>query len=195
MFFCDSLETGANSKDISKALESSYCIWDKESAIEVSEWLCNRGHRIYFDAIKEFLAEMSSSINDSMLLDDEKSRTYEFIKNLNTTIEKLIYGGYLNRKEYLRNQSIVAWDMGRLVWVARCSYEVGYISKNEAWFYIEDAHRQCEETYRDWKGVADGYIIRRCMWGGPSVMDSGLMGIISDLLTDNDSPWVNFPLR
>lgn len=195
MYFCDSLETGAYCKDIAQNLMNFYDIVDRESAIDVLEWLKDRGHRIYFRAIRAFVAGTSVGIDDSILLEDEKSNTYEFIKNLNEATEKLIEKGYLGGKEYLANCSVAAWDMGRLVLLVRCCYDLGYLSLEEAWKFIMTAQRISRDSYYNWEDFASDYIIGRCMWNGPDMMTGGLISVISGLLKDTNSPWLKYTLN
>lgn len=79
--------------------------------------------------------------------------------------------------------------MGRLVLIARCCFECGYITEEKAWCYMEEAHKKCCAVYGDWKEFASGYVIGRCMWGGMKQMPGGIMGIAEGLLHDPESPW------
>lgn len=46
-------------------------------------------------------------------------------------IESLIEKGYIRSQADLQNQSVLAWDMGRLVLIARCCFECGYITEEK----------------------------------------------------------------
>lgn len=195
MYFCDSLVTGVSKNKIYSQLSNYYGIVDRDTALDVLEWLSTRGHRVCFEAIKQCVADKSTAIDEAILTEDEKVKSYEYIQNLNDTIEALVKDQRIRQKADLSKHSIVAWDMGRLVLVTRCCYEAAYISEEEAWKYINKAYQECRDTYRDWKGVADGYIIGRCMWGGSNLMLPGIMSIANGLMKDNDSPWLEYPLK
>lgn len=75
MFYCDSLETGSEKEEIRNNLAAYYDIIDEESALHTLEWLLERGHRVYFDAIKLFSAGISPSITDEILTPDEQLDT------------------------------------------------------------------------------------------------------------------------
>lgn len=79
--------------------------------------------------------------------------------------------------------------MGRLVMVTRSCYDCDYINEEEAWAYIENAHKACKEEYPDWNEFAKGYIFGRAMWSGNSEYLSGIMSIAEGLLSDEESPW------
>ena len=109
--------------------------------------------------------------------------------NIKEMIESLIEKRYISSQADLQNQSVLAWDMGRLVLIARCCFECGYITEEKAWCYMEEAHKKCCAVYGDWKEFASGYVIGRCMWGGMKQMPGGIMGIAEGLLHDPESPW------
>lgn len=189
MYYCDSLETGSEKGEIRNNLAAYYDILDEESALHTLEWLLERGHRVYFDAIKLFSAGISPSITDEILTPDERLDTPRYMKNMKEMIESLIEKGYIRSQADLQNQSVLAWDMGRLVLIARCCFECGYITEEKAWYYMEEAHKKCCTAYGDWKEFASGYVIGRCMWGGMKQMPGGIMGIAEGLLRDPESPW------
>ncbi|UKS27874.1 DUF1266 domain-containing protein [Paenibacillus sp. HWE-109] len=196
MYFCDSLHTGSDKNEMRRNLADYYGIVDRDTALSTLDWLSSRGHRVYFEAIKQFISGLSTAIDETDLEEEQKVSTYEYIQNLNTSIEDLIKNKHIKKKVDLSTQSVVGWDMGRLVLVTRCCYELAYISEEEAWNYIRKAHRECQNTYLDWKEFADGYIIGRCMWGGSDMMrHGGIMGIAKGLLEDDESPWLKYPLR
>lgn len=114
MFYCDSLETGSEKEEIRNNLAAYYDIIDEESALHTLEWLLERGHRVYFDAIKLFSAGISPSITDEILTPDEQLDTPRYMKNIKEMIESLTEKGYISSQADLRNQSVLAWDMGRL---------------------------------------------------------------------------------
>lgn len=195
MYFCDSLHTGSDKNEMRRNLADYYDIVDRDTALRTLEWLSSRGHRVYFEAIKQFVSGLSTAINETVLEEDEKVNTYKYIQNLNGTIEDLVKNKHIKKKVDLSTQSIVGWDMGRLVLIARCCYETAYLSEEEAWNYIRKAYKECQNTYFDWKELADGYIIGRCMWGGSNMMLHGIMEIAKGLIEDDDSPWSKYPLR
>lgn len=189
MYYCDSLETGSEKGEIRNNLAAYYDIIDEGSALHTLEWLLERGHRVYFDAIKLFSAGISPSITDEILTPDERLDTPRYMKNIKEMIESLIEKGYIRSQADLQNQSVLAWDMGRLVLIARCCFECGYITEEKAWYYMEEAHKKCCTVYGDWKEFASGYVAGRCMWGGMKQMPGGIMGIAEGLLRDPESPW------
>lgn len=195
MYFCDSLETGGVKNEMATDFNKYYGITDTESAVDILDWLKNRGHRVYFEAIKQFASGFSTAVDVTLLEEEERPRSYEFIQNINETMDDMIENGFINTKTDLNEVSVFSWDMGRLVLVSRGCYDLGYISEEKAWDYITEAYEKCRTMYSGWGELANGYIIGRCMWSGPSIMLAGLMDIAKELLEDEDSPWARYPLR
>lgn len=190
-YFCDSLSTGSSVTDIKENLSDYYGITDRETALETLEWLSTSGHRVYFDLIKGTLSGRETQIDDSGLDEDDIARIREYISNLLEALDDLICYDFikLQQTEDLYQQSIVAWDMGRLVLVTRCCFDAGYISDEEAWHYIFNAHRLSRESYTSWEDFAGGYVIGRAMWSGNTMSLIGIIGVTQGLLQDDESPW------
>ena len=195
MCYCDSLETGLSSREAAENLSNSYGIVNRQTALETLTWLKERGHRVYFEAIRQFAAGMASGIEDSRLEEEEKTNTYEYINNLKAAADTLLKRGYIRSKADFGTASIAAWDMGRLVLVTRCCYDCGYITQQEAWELLAQACEKCRTDYADWRELAQGYVIGRGMWAGENMMLGGIISIADDLLKDTDSPWQQVPLR
>ncbi len=189
--YCDSIETGLKRDMLIRNLSNAYGIDNRDSAMETLQWLDERGHHICFEAIKEFVAGKSNAIKDDALTDDEKSSMYAYINNVRANLKTLIENQYMNDPSELSDASILAWDMGRLVFVARCCYDVGYLTKEETWEYIERAYLKSQSVYKNWDAFGKGYILGRCMWTQDYIMPA-LIGIHKRLMKDQESPWNTF---
>lgn len=188
-YFCDSLTTGSDVDEIMENLSDYYDITDRESALETLEWLYTSGHRVYFDAIKMAVSGQDNKIYADGLDADDAERIQEYISNLQESVDDLIEEGFLNQIADIAKCSILAWDMGRLVLVTRCCFDAEYISEEEAWSYIMNAHRVCKEQYASWDEFASGYVIGRAMWSGSDMSLMGIITIAQELLEDDESPW------
>ncbi len=188
-YYCDSLTTGEQESEIKENLGNFYDITDHESAIETLNWLYERGHRVFFDTMKQLYSGTGEGIDYSMLDEDEQMSFMEYFMNLQSALPVLAENRYFSDVSEIAKISITAWDMGRLVMVTRSCYDCGYINEEEAWAYIENAHKACKEEYPDWNEFAKGYIFGRAMWSGNSEYLSGIMSIAEGLLSDEESPW------
>lgn len=193
-YFCDSLSTGSKVAEIKENLSNYYDITDRETALETLEWLFTSGHRAYFDLIKGAVSDQEPQIDDSGLNEDDIARIKQYGSNLQESIGTLM--GYefinLNQPADLYQQSIAAWDMGRLVLVTRCCFDAGYISDEEAWRYIFNAHQLSQKSYSSWEDFASGYVIGRAMWSGNTMSLTGIIAITQGLLEDEESPWKQY---
>lgn len=199
MSYVDSLTTGLDKATLRDNVFDSYGIKSKDTAIKELGWLLNEGHRGYFEILKrDFSSAMPKPPEDGeidwMEIIDA-TRLPEYKSNLKDSIEPLVNGKYIRKPKDLASMSILAWDMGRLITVARICYDCGYITEEEAWELIEEAYALCKDRYSDWKELASGYVTGRCMWSGFTTMAAGVMGLTHDLLTHQDSPWKKSPLQ
>ena len=60
-------------------------------------------------------------------------------------------------------RGIDAWDMGILVNLARAAYEIGYITKGQAWEHIEQAGILCSEILRSPEEIDKSFLLGRAM--------------------------------
>lgn len=190
-YFCDSLSTGSRVENIKENLSDYYNITNRETALETLEWLFASGHRVYFDLIKGVVSGRETQIDGNGLDEDGIARIKEYISNLQESLDALIVYDFikLKRPADLYQHSIAAWDMGRLVLVTRCCFDTGYISDEEAWHYIFNAHNLSQNVYISWKDFASGYVIGRAMWSGNTMSLTGIIAITQGLLEDEKSPW------
>ena len=195
-YYCDSLTTGEKVYEIKGNLENFYDITDHDSAVETLEWLFNRGHRIYFDAIKTMYSGTGEGIDYSKFTEEKQANFMEYFMNMQGVLPFLVEAGYFSGNVFdIAKMSIIAWDMGRLVMVTRSCYDCGYISEEEAWKYIENAYKACKEVYADWNEFAKGYVFGRAMWSGDAQFLAGIMSIAEGLLADEQSPWKKVCLK
>lgn len=125
---------------------------------------------------------------------DRYEQYAEFAYNLRQAFEKLQGRGFVDNAAGLASINPAAWDMGRMVNVARWCYACGYITKAAAWEYILFAGDESARQYADWTGFGKGYIMGRAIWGGDSALDD-MMDIVDGLHKDEESPWRRAPLR
>lgn len=112
------------------------------------------------------------------------------IANLEQTLPVLQEDGLMGPDlSELERIDITAWDMGRMVNVARYSYDLGYISESQAWEYIFWAERESSSHYADWASFGKAYIIGRSLWGGKNMNLYDAMTTLKKLKEDSKSPW------
>ncbi|MGJ3703338.1 DUF1266 domain-containing protein [Variovorax sp. AFSI2.2] len=118
----------------------------------------------------------------------------EMLENLRSVfrlLEDKVNGSYLP-KDY--GAGILAWDLGRLVTVARMALDCKYIEPNEFSRILAHVDKELRSNFSSWPQFAKSYIIGRASWAGQNMTLGGITGIAEDLMTDDRSPWVLSPL-
>jgi len=118
-----------------------------------------------------------------------------YANNLQQTLEKLRHYGIVDENTAFDQINPAAWDMGRMVNVARWCYTCGYIEESKAWEYIFLAEKESSSCYTDWEDFSKAYLIGRALWGGENERLDVTINNVEGLLKDQDSPWHQMPLR
>jgi hypothetical protein len=84
-------------------------------------------------------------------------------------------------------KDLLAWDVARLVMVARNAFLSTYITEEEGWAYVREATKMAQANFSSWKDYANRYDRGRHRWsGGP---EQAFDGAVDFLLKDEKSPW------
>ncbi|MBI5261093.1 MAG: DUF1266 domain-containing protein [Bradyrhizobium sp.] len=84
-------------------------------------------------------------------------------------------------------KDLLAWDIARLVMVARHAFLATYITEEEGWAYVRDAAKMAQASFGSWQDYADRYNRGRSRWsGGP---DETFDDAVEFLLKEPKSPW------
>jgi len=191
--YVDTLETGMEEARLNKGLNEYWGVFDRETALNTLGWLKEEGHRAYYEKLWAILTdvpqnEWESAVNEQF---EDSQKAMSYLSNLSETIEELKDEKYDNMQATDFDKGILAWDLGRLVTVARMSHDKQFISKDEAWSFINEGYALVKQSFQSWEEIGKSYIIGRAMWGGENMMLDGLKGITKDLLKDDASPWLN----
>jgi hypothetical protein len=158
------------------------------------------GQRVIFEQIKE-------CINNENSIVFESDRNERYYRNLKSSIPLLIKKQIISAPSDVLKISTLAWDMGRLVNIARWSYDLEYITEIEAWGAIYVAYEQVLKMYGHWQEFANGYLLGRAMWGGTSGMLASpfsmtriiklktIIEITKCMLKYKGSPWNLIPFK
>jgi hypothetical protein len=220
----NSLSTGLSKGHLRENLSQWYGINDSEGALSILDWFLEEGHRTIFndilpilktvsgmDARREAIYALYNERFHQLAEQAEDEDEVESIKQrCGTDLEKATEFGdnlkglmngprgkdpFVAFNEENVYKGILAWDTGRLVFVARCSFDAGYIEEQTAWKYIREAYRLTAQEYSSWRELATAYLIGRGMWGGESMMLDGLYGVAEDCLDDENTPWKTTTLK
>ncbi|KQU82800.1 hypothetical protein ASC78_15490 [Variovorax sp. Root318D1] len=224
MAYCDSYTTGLSHSTLAEGLGSHWDISSPQEAAETLESLGRYGHRFFYDIVfrvhSDGASEGRQEVLEALIVSgrygapetvrkqitaqepcEEKSLVFsaleqamEMLGNLRSVfrlVEDKVNGSYLP-KDY--SAGILAWDLGRLVTVARMSLDCKYIELDEFSRILAHVDKEVRSNFSSWPQFAKSYIIGRASWAGQNMMLSGITGIAEDLMTDDKSPWVLSPL-
>lgn len=196
--YVDTLKTGISRERLATQLDDYWDVTDSISAKETLQWIQRSGHRATFDIILPFVLQYPDQAVCTQKIQEEYPEEEQFIEFANNLVQCMDQlkddVNFLYTKENMK-RGILAWDAGRLVTVARTSFDQGYISEDEAWEYINSAYQLVKENYTDWKHVAKSYVIGRGMWSGYTMTYDGIASIADRAVTLPESPWVKEPLK
>ncbi|MDF7801093.1 DUF1266 domain-containing protein [Pontiellaceae bacterium B1224] len=138
-------------------------ISDRKSLIKKMKWVRDEGHRAEFDQIlaDREKAEWLVVLRDRLSL---KDRAYDYDYR-RTFVEE--------HADELEGKSLLAWDLARLVSLARWGVLCGYMEAEEAWEWIMPAALALQETYDSWEDLAENYMLGRAFWSEYYTFESG----------------------
>jgi TPR repeat protein len=84
--------------------------------------------------------------------------------DFSTASQMLMRFGY-TEDELLSLSTLAAWDYGRLGFIARHSWDVGYIDKVTAWDYMLRCADNAARHYDSWREYLAAYVLGRALWG------------------------------
>lgn len=104
-------------------------------------------------------------------------------------LEWLAAEGHRVKFRAAAGHDVLAWDLARLINVARWGYAARHLSEAEAWAHILPAAAALRERYRSWDELAGDYVLGHDLWAeGP---DEDLTAVTARLLdpANGKSPW------
>lgn len=85
--------------------------------------------------------------------------------------------------------SVIAWDLVRVVNLGRWAYLCGYVNEDEMWQIMQVAADTALKHFSSWEEYGLSFVMGRGVWHGEPD-DSETANEIVELLLENDkSPW------
>lgn len=165
-------------------------IENHQQAIEVLKWLKKSGHSEEYRKIRNFIKEQFMDDNEKYQQFIKYQQAQPNEKKLNTSALFVLDWVWQNRTK-LGKRELKAWDLVRMVNVARWSYSAGYISEKEAWQYIIYANDELHKYYSSWDELAEHYLLGRTFWQ-QNENHWDLTSGIQWLKTNPASPWLKY---
>ena len=86
-------------------------------------------------------------------------------------------------------QSVIAWDLVRVVNLGRWAYLCGYVSENEMWQIMQVAADIALEHFSSWEEYGRSFIMGRGVWHVLFFKQKTAYEIVELLLENDESPW------
>ena len=188
--YVNCLETQPNKNSGKKSLGDMWGIHDGESAITTLEWLKNEGHSREYDEI--LLQRFHGGRGGSHECDGERAFDLEAAVMLDDSLKMLTEKQALDTANFVTTK---AWDLGRMVNVARWCYGYGFITEEMAWRYVFHAYNEASSIYENWSEFGKAYIVGRAMWDGPTVATEVTIECVERLHSNEKSPWRALALK
>lgn len=165
--FClNTIETGVAQHDVIELLASKFNCIDSLSTCNMLQFLINEGDRVSYgiqtpyllstDNLHEFEKIIREHFFGIERFVQQGKNLYNFVKYAEERRDPIIWINDLER-------GIIGWDMGLLVTIARAAHESGYISRDEAWEYIEQACTLCTGILHTPEEIDKSYLIGRAI--------------------------------
>ncbi len=145
--------TKLNRERADASLRGSWSIVDRASLIRNLERLRDFGHRKKFQKAQE-LAKEAGNDDELAARDKEAALTAADIRFARQF------------SPLVADRGILAWDLCRVVFLARTGYFLGYLDEAEARSWLTWAGDQIRDHYHSWRELGEHYLIGRMFWGG-----------------------------
>lgn len=159
--YANTLTTGLSSRKVKEALFREWGIYDIQTARRIIGWLRTEGSRELYRKYYPFIGSSVTAreCRQKAVRHYSSDACHEYI------IHPFTYSIYLLYRSMEEMQGhpdfaftpdnlpsdIIAWDMSRLIWLARLCFDCGYLNEEEAWDYIMDAGRHIRKHYGSMK--------------------------------------------
>ncbi|MDN3692422.1 DUF1266 domain-containing protein [Chryseobacterium tructae] len=191
--YLNSYETGLNKSDITTLVETYWGISDQNQAIVILQNLHDRNQDENLDIVYKAFEnpENYADILRSNLSNEAGIFEYyvDLFRKLRSVVPELIEQKVITDFTQLKKTKDSGWNYGRSVFLARCCYELGYISEKELIEYLAKSHKELKKYCSTWKEYTTSYIFGRAIWGGGN--NNGMVQIANDLLDNPKSPLKN----
>ena len=168
-FYINSMDTGVHPQKLSRFLSEDFHCTDTESVTGLFQFLTNEGDRVSYQIMLPYLLSTSNFCEFEEIIQkrffgverfvQQGKNLYNFVKYTEERRDPIIWINDLER-------GVVGWDMGLLVGLVRAALGSGYITKEEAWKYIEQASALCAENLRTPEEIDKSYLLGRAMKSG-----------------------------
>lgn len=168
---------------IRNTIENWWNVTDKESTLDIVRWLLEEGHHAEADEALEELRKRGLENISQEERDDEENKMGDVCLIMKSMTEN----GWC--PENRMPESVIAWDLVRVVNLARWARLCGYLNDDEMWQIMQTAADTALHHFSSWEEYGRSFIMGRGVWHGDPDDSETAFGIVSLLLEDEESPW------
>jgi hypothetical protein len=97
------------------------------------------------------------------------------------------------RRGEFEAHGLLAWDVCRMMQVARTAYGARYITEDEAWAWLMEGARALRAEYGSWAAMADDYLLGTRFVSKRGTEEPHHAGAIGWMRSSAESPWLAIP--
>lgn len=189
--YVNALETGMAKMDLKEILIEWWGISNKQEAIQTLEELKQCKFQSCLPIVAEAIKQKEVSTND--FLAQQIDRPYalqaiqEYAYNLKVNLSNLSDLEIISSIDDVSKLGVAGWDCGRLSFITRLCFDIGYISEAEAWQNLELSHKIAQQYFSNWEDFSKSYALGRSMWNGSD--SRGIYTIARNLIDNQPSPY------
>lgn len=181
--YVDTIDSEIDTNIIRTQLKNWWEVTDRDSTLEIVEWLLNEGHHAEADEALEVLHEKGLENIPEEEYDDEESK----MEDVCLIVQDMLENGYCTEKNI--PQTAIAWDLVRVVNVGRWAYLCGYIAEGEMWQIMQQGVEVAKQHFSSWVEYGRSFVLGRGVWHGDPDDSETAYEIVSVLLKQEESPW------
>jgi hypothetical protein len=188
--YLNSFVTGLSQNEIKKLLQDYWGIFGSEDAKEILSSLIEKNNDTYISVIYEAYENKENYVEilKSGLPDDENifQQYLQIYRKLSNVIPEVTAQGLFENYSGLAKTKDAGWNYGRASFIARCCFEMNYLSENELKQCLEASYNGLKKFCKTWREYTSSYVYGRALSGGSH--NGGMISIAEDLLNNKDSP-------
>ena len=170
-------------ESIRSTIESWWNVTDRESTLEIVKWLLEERHHADADKALEKVRKQGLGNISQEERDDEESK----MGDVCLIAESIEENGWCPGGQM--PNSVIAWDLVRVVNLGRWAYLCGYVNEDEMWQIMQVAADTALEHFSSWEEYGASFVMGRGVWHGDPDDSETAYEIVSLLLEDDESPW------
>lgn len=195
-FYTNSLTTGADQDILDTLLLTSSKIKDRSRIQLMFSFLKEEGERCAYNImIPLFLSETDEEKRDSAIQKQFMGidRLVKYSKSLNGFLKYIQQDKILDIKYEDLQRGILAWDLSKMIILARIAFDQQLITEKEAWEYIEFADKKCRQHFTSWEEIGKSYLLGQVLNYSEKEDIEKVISHYHSAIGNVESPWVKVP--